>query len=145
MAISYNLFTGNFEGGTSLTKNEIHFVGKGRFFIEVKDEEVRFELTYPLNGTRSFKISQENFSKPEILSLSKRFNLGLGFNPYSKRLTTSIKGLSENYGYAVYGAEVNINDNVFLCVYAKRGESAFVENIYFIQGIYKINKSLLSD
>jgi hypothetical protein len=78
------------------------------------------------------------------MRLSKIFNLGLRVNPYSKRLTASVKGLSENYGYAVYGAEVNINSNVYLCVYAKRGESVFAENIYFIQGIYKINRSLLS-
>lgn len=145
---SFSSFRGNFSEANSTVKREIHFDGKEQFYIEINPEEgevVRFEFTYPLNDTKLFKFSQENFTESEIILISNNFNLSLRNNPYSKRLTCSIPGLSEDYGYAVYGAEVNTNKGTYLCIFAKKGQSIFVDNIYFINGIYKIAKSFLQE
>ncbi|MCB9302246.1 MAG: hypothetical protein H6566_16485 [Lewinellaceae bacterium] len=145
MNSSYNSFIGNFHEVTSTVKKEVHFIGRGQYYIEVKDGQciAKFEFTFS-NRTRVYKLTEGiYFNSSDIRRISKEFNLSLRDNPYSKTLACSIQGLSEDYGYSVYGAEVNTSNGIFLCVFAKKGESAFVENIYFIDGIYKINSSLL--
>ncbi len=143
---SYISFKGNFIKTNSIVKREIHFKGREQYYIEINSDEgqvVRFEFTYSINRTKVFKLTEgKYFNDSDIRKISNDFNLELKSNPYSKTLTCSIPDLSEDYGYAVYGAEVNTNMGVYLCVFAKKGQSVFVENDYFINGIYKIFKGL---
>lgn len=146
MNSGYTTFTGNFDELTSSVKKEVRFVGKDQYYIEVKDNKfnIRFEFSFS-NRTKIYKLTEGKFfGSSDIRGIAKEFNLKLRDNPYSKTLACSIQGLSEDFGYTVYGAEVNTGDDLFLCVFAKRGDSAFVENIYFIDGIYKIKSSLLN-
>ncbi len=146
MKTTYSSFSGNFNQVTSNVKREISFNGRNQYFIEVKDskDNLRFEFTYS-NKTRTYKLTEgKYFKSSDIKQIAKRFGLGLKNNPYSNTLACSIEGLPDSYGYSVFGAEVDTINGVYVCIFAKRGESAFEENIYFIQGIYHINRSLLS-
>lgn len=145
MKTSYSSFSGNFNEITSIVKREISFSGRDQYYIEVKDDKfnLRFEFTYS-NKTKTYKLTEgKYFKSSDIRKIAKRFGLSLENNPYSKTLACSIEGLPESYGYSIYGAEVETTNGVYVCFFAKRGESAFAENIYFIQGIYHINRSLI--
>ncbi|AWV99798.1 hypothetical protein [Arcticibacterium luteifluviistationis] len=145
MKTSYNSFSGNFSQINSTVNREVSFSGRDQYYIEINDGLVnmRFDFTFS-NETKIYKLTEgKYFKSADIRQIAKQFDLSVENNPYSNTLACSIQGLPESYGYSIYGAEVNKSNGVYLCLFAKKGESVFTENIYFIQGIYKINKSLL--
>lgn len=135
-------FTTNFSDKVHKVGSEIKLSRtRIRIFVNTEGNKVEFILTSPDNIT-TFKLIESRISKKELNEMSEIFRFRVIPHKYHPNISVGSLGFIHNdYNLACYFLIKKRFDKHFAMLYAKRGESIFVNNILYIHGIWEVEVS----
>lgn len=97
-------------------------------------------IHYNNSEIKQFKLIEGTlFNKIGLKTFCDEFSLQITQHPLLKTtLIAKIPNISDSFGISCYGITKRTNQNYYLMIFAKKGNTNFEENIIYIHGIWEI-------